>query len=154
TCTIDRDDVRVILLVCGENECDDLRLITEGLRKQRPDGTGDLTRGQNLLFARPAFALDETPGNSATSIGVLAVIDCEREEVNALPRFGGSNGRDKHNAVTLRYQHGAGSLFGHAASFKSESLAAGKLNGNFLFHGILVFCAAQEMMSLQAGRHA
>jgi hypothetical protein len=33
-------------------------------------------------------------------------------------------------------------------------LAAGKLNGNYLFHGILVFCAAQEMMSLQAGRHA
>ncbi len=62
TGTIDRDDVRIILLVCGENERDDLRLVAEVLRKQRPDGTVDLTRGQNLLLARPPSRLMNPPG--------------------------------------------------------------------------------------------
>ncbi len=75
---------------------------------KRPDGPVNLAAGQNFALAGPPFALDEAARNASGSIGVLAVIDGEGEEVNALTgvRVGAGGGEnnvvaDAHNAGTV-----------------------------------------------------
>src|SRR5690242_21532595 len=48
---------------------------------------------------RSAFALDEASGESSAGIGVLAVIDGEGEEIDALARFRVSHGRSENNVL-------------------------------------------------------
>ena len=87
TSTIDADDIRIILFVRGKDECDDLRLVAEVFGEERPDGTVNLPRGQDLFLAGTSFALDESAGDASTSVGVLTVVHRERKEVDALAWF-------------------------------------------------------------------
>jgi hypothetical protein len=135
---VDADDVRIVFLVRGEDQRDDLRLVAEAFRKERADGAVDLAAGKNFTLARTAFALDESAGDATAGIGVLALIDGEWEEINSFLWIGGGDCGREHHAVTLRDQGCAGSLLGHAASLKSQPLATGKLDCNFMLHIFLV----------------
>ena len=80
---VDAEHVGVVFLVGRVDERDDLRLVAEGLREERADGTVDLAGGQDLLLGGTAFALDEAAGDASAGVGKLSVFNGQREEVNA-----------------------------------------------------------------------
>ena len=82
---VDREDVGVVLAVGREDEGDDLRLVVEALRKERPHGPVDQARGQDLFLGRPAFALEPAAGDPARGVGRLAVVDGQRERTRRSP---------------------------------------------------------------------
>ena len=66
---------------------DDLHFVEEALGEQRADRAVDQARGQRLLLGRAAFALEEAAGDAARGVGLLDVVDREREEVLARTAF-------------------------------------------------------------------
>ena len=135
-CGIDADHVRIVLLVSRVDERDDLGLVAEALREQRTDRPVDLPAREDLLFAGTALALDKAAGDAAAGVGDLAVLDGEREEVDAF--FGSGEPLRWPELRCHRCDEcGAGGLLGHAAGFKFDVLAAGKLDGNVLLHRFL-----------------
>ena len=80
------DDVGIVLHVVRQHGDDDLRLVLEALDEQRPDRPVDQARGQRLLLGGAAFALEKAAGDLAGGVGLLLVVDGQREEVDAGPR--------------------------------------------------------------------
>ena len=126
--------VRIVLLVRRVDERNHLRLVAEGLRKQRANRPVDLPARQDLLLARPSLALDEAAGNASARVGVLAVLHRQREEVDPLLRVGRGHSRRQNCVVSARGERGAGGLLGHPSGLKCNPLAAGKLYCHFLLH--------------------
>ena len=77
------DDVGVVLHVVGEHGGDDLDLVLEAVDEQRADRPVDQPRGQHLLLGRPRLALEEAARDLAGGVGLLLVVDGQREEVLA-----------------------------------------------------------------------
>ena len=77
----------------------DLHFVVETFREQRTQRTVDQARGQDLLFAGTAFALEETAGDLARSVGALLIIHGQREKI--LVGFGilASHHGDQHHGV-------------------------------------------------------
>ena len=132
--TVNAEDVGVIFLVGGVDECDDLGLVAEGLGEEGADGAVDLARGEDFLLAGAAFTLDEAAGDASASIGEFAVFDGEREEVDALFGVGRCDGGCQYGVVATGGESGAGSLLGDAPCLEFNMLATGKLNGYVLLH--------------------
>ena len=65
---------------------DDLRLVAPARGEQRADRAVDQAAGEHFLFGGLAFALEEAAGDAARRVGVFAVVDGQREEVDALAR--------------------------------------------------------------------
>ena len=87
-------DVGIVLAVMGQHGDDDLGLVPEAVREQRPDRPVDQARGQRLLLGRAALALEEPARDLAGGERLLLVVDGEREEVLAgLDAPGGDGGR-------------------------------------------------------------
>jgi hypothetical protein len=70
-----RDDIGVVLEIMAQYRRDDLGLAAEVRMEERPDRPVDQARGQNLLFARPALALEEAARDLAGSEGFLLIVD-------------------------------------------------------------------------------
>ena len=81
-------DVRIILGVRRENEGNDLSFTLEAFLKERPHWTINLPTSQNFALAGPAFALDKSARDTSASVGVFAVINRQREEIDSLARVG------------------------------------------------------------------
>ena len=71
----ERHHVGVILLIGGDDVDEDLNLVLESFREQRPDGAIDDSRLQDLGVVRAAFALDESAGNFSGCVCLVAVLD-------------------------------------------------------------------------------
>ena len=78
-----RRDVGIDFRIDRHDRRDDLDFVVEAVREQRPDRAVDQARGQHLLLRGPALALEEAAGNLAGGVGLLDVVDGEREEVLA-----------------------------------------------------------------------
>ncbi len=142
-------DVRIVFLVRGENQRNQLRLVAESVGEERADGPIDLARGQNFFFAGPAFALDKAAGNAPAGVGVLAVIHREGEEIDAFPGSGEATAVASTTVSPVDHQRGARGLLGHAAGLKNQPFAAGKLDGYFMLgrHSVLVsFCSLGKLV--------
>ena len=127
------DDVGIILHVMGKHRHDDLRLVLEAFHEQRPDGPVDQARGERFLLARAAFTLEKAAGDFAGGVGLLLVVDGQREEVDAGPNApGGDHGR-QHAGVTVLGEHSSVGLTRDAPRFKSELASA-----PFNFHAMCV----------------
>ena len=81
-----REDVGIVLHVVRQHRDDDLRLVAPAIGEQRTDRAIDQAGDQRLLFGRAAFALEIAAGNAAGGVGLLLVIDGERQEVDAFAR--------------------------------------------------------------------
>ena len=146
---INADHIGVVFLVGREDQCDYLGLVAETIRKQRTNGAINLAAGEHFLFARPAFALNESAGNAATGVGVLAVIHGKGEEVDSFSGIGRSHGGGQDDGFTSGHQCGARGLLGHAAGLKDQTLAAGKLDSYFMLgrHRFLFsFCSLEKLV--------
>ncbi len=87
-------------------------------------------------LGRPS-RLIKPPGYPSPGVGVFAVVDGEREEVNSLPgiRVGYCGGQ--YDVVADAHHGRAVCLFGDLAGFKFKVLTAGKFDANccyFWFH--------------------
>ena len=76
------------------------------------------------LLGRFAFALEESAGDAARRVGVLAVIDGQRQEVDALTRGGRMAGGDEHHRVALPDDDGSVRLLGQLACLDRQVLLA------------------------------
>ena len=78
---------------------------------------------QHFLLGRLAFALEEAAGDASRRVGVFAVVDRQRQEVDAFARAGRAARGDEHDRVAEADDDGAVGLLGELAGFESESVA-------------------------------
>src|SRR5208337_4212979 len=78
---VDAADIGIVFRVGGENQGDDLGFTPESVGKHGTDRPVNLAAGEGFALAHAAFALDKAAGNASAGVGVLAVVDGEREEV-------------------------------------------------------------------------
>ena len=85
-----RRDVGIDFRIDRQHRRDDLHFVVEAVREQRAERPVDQAAGQRLLLGRAALALEEAAGDLARGVGLLLVVDGQREEVLAgLRRLGG-----------------------------------------------------------------
>jgi hypothetical protein len=109
--------------------------VLKAFGEQRPDRPVNEAAGENFLFGRAAFALDEAAGEAPGCVGVLAVIDRERKEACAGFRVRIRAGGDKDNRVAGADNYSAVGLLGHFARFKCDYLAV-EVNLYGMSHGL------------------
>ena len=118
-CPQHADDVRVVLLVRGDDEADDLGVVPIVRGEERPEGPVDLPRGDGLLLAGPRFPLDEPAGELAGGVGLLAVLDREGEK-GKMRRLAVRRGGDEHCGLPVLHIDGAIGLPGHPARLEDQ----------------------------------
>ena len=138
-CSIDGNHIGIVLSIGGQDKGNNLGLTTKSFGEQRPDRPVNNAASQDLALAGTAFALDEAAGNPPASVGIFAIIDSEREEVNAFPRVGVRNSGGKNDVITHAHDSRAMRLFGQVAGFERKAFATGKLNEYFVFHDSFLF---------------
>ena len=132
--TVDAEHVGIVFGIGREHQRDDLSFIAEAFGKERADGTINHAAGENFALAGAAFALDKAPGNASAGIGVFAVVDGEGEEIDSLTRLRirACSGEDY---VLAGAHHGRSvCLLRPTSSFKGNSFAAAKFDGDFVLH--------------------
>ena len=131
-----RGDVGIDFGINGEHVNDDLHFVEESIREKRTDRAVNETAREGFLLGRTAFALEEAAGELARGIGLLDVVDGEREEVLAgLGFLLGDDGRENHGVVHLA-DDGAGSLAGDfAGGERYVVITKAKALGDFVEHG-------------------
>jgi hypothetical protein len=117
-------DVGIDFRVERQRVDDHMHFVQEAFGEQRADRAVDQAAGQRFMFAGLGFALEEAAGNLARGIGLLDVVDRQREEILArLGRLGGDHGRQDHGAVDVDH-HSAAGLTGDFARFHDDGLVA------------------------------
>src|SRR5206468_3937705 len=91
----------------------------EPFGEERTDGAVDDPAAQDLVVARPAFALDEATWNLAGGVRLLLVLDREWEERKWALVVAHRDGRQDHR-IAEGDQAGAGGLFGHASGLDDQ----------------------------------
>ena len=119
-----RRNVGIDLGIDRHHRRDDLHLVVEAIRKQRPDRPIDQPGGQRFLFRRPAFALEKAAGNLAGGVGLFLVVDGQREEVLAGLGFSAGDDGDQHDGIVEADHDGAACLAGDFAGFERQRVAA------------------------------
>ena len=114
------EHVRVILLIPGDHEADDLDLVPEAFREQGTDRPVDQAGGQRLLHHGRAFALEVPARDAAASIRALAVLHRQGKEVLRVSRgLGADAGRQHHRAAVADDDRAIG-LLGDLAGLDGE----------------------------------
>ena len=132
----DRQGVGILLGIGRKDHGDDLGFVQEPFGKQRPDRTIDQAAGENFFFGGTPLAFDKAARDLAGGVGVLAVVNGEREKTGS--RFGlvGHTSGDQDHRVTGANDNGAVRLFGHLTGFKGN-LAAIQIDFNCVQHSSL-----------------
>ncbi len=119
-----RRDVGGDLGVERQHVDDDLHLVVEAFGEERPQRPVDQARGQRLELARAAFTLEEAARDLAGGVGLLDVVDGQREEV--LARLGVLLGDDggEDDGVLDRDDDGAARLASDLAGLQRDGLLA------------------------------
>ena len=131
-----RGDVGVHLGVQRNGVDDHMHLIEKALGKQRADRAVDQAAGQGLMFAGLGLALEKTARNLAGGVGLLDVIDGQREKVLAGLGTLGRHDGSQHDGVVDVDQHRAGGLARDFTSFHDDRLVAPlKGLGDFVEYG-------------------
>ena len=127
-CADDRWNVRIDLRIERHYGRDDLNFVVETFGKQRANRAINQARRERLFLAWAAFALEETAGDFACSVGLFLIVDGQREEVLAF--FNGClrDGRNEHDGVAVANEHGGIGLTANFAGLKGEGMCA-ILNG-------------------------
>ncbi len=117
-------DVGLHLGVQAQHVNHHLHFIEEAFREQRADGTVDQTAGQGLQLAGAAFTLEEAARDLAGGIGLLDVVDRQREEVLARLGLGLGHHGGQHHGVFDVDDHGTAGLAGDLAGFHGDLMLA------------------------------
>ncbi len=118
---VDRQDVGIVLAVGGEHEGDDLGVVDVALGEERAQRAVDQAGGDDLLLGRPALALEEAAGDAAGGVGVLPVVDGQRQEVAGRRSVGIHAGGGQHHGVAVADRAGAVRLLGQVAGLAGST---------------------------------
>ena len=118
-----RDEIR------RENGADDLHLVAEALRPERPDRAVDHPRGERRPLGRAAFPLEEAARDLPGGVHLLLDVDREREEVGVRPRVGASDGGREDHGVAGANDDCAVGLLGELARLEDDLVTA-HVDGN------------------------
>jgi len=119
-----RRDIGIDLGIERDDRRDDLHLVIEAVREERTDRAVDEARGQRLFLGRPAFALEESARDATRSVGLLLVVDGEREEITTRGGFLCGDRGAEHDGVTELDHHCGAGLTGHLAGLDAEGVGA------------------------------
>ena len=86
-----------------------------------------------------SFALDESARDASRGVGVLAVVNREREKVDALAGIGVGAGGGENHVFANAHDAGAVCLLGQLAGFKANGLTAVQLNCYFVILASFIF---------------
>jgi hypothetical protein len=117
-----RQHIRIVFGIGRQHERDHLRLVVPAGGEQRPNRPVDHAARQRFLFGGLAFALEEAAGNAAGGIGVFAVVDGERQEIDSFTRARGVTRRDEHHRVADADDDAAVGLFGEPARLDRQGV--------------------------------
>ncbi len=120
-CAGNRQHVGVVVLVGRQQQRDDLRFVAPAGREERTARPIDEAAGQHLLLGRLAFALEEPARDAARGVGVFAVINRERKEVDPFARVSRVAGGHKDDGVARSDDHRPVGLLGQLAGFNGDA---------------------------------
>ena len=115
---VNAEYVRIVIGVGRKNESNDLRLALESFGEHGTHRPVNLPAGEHFALTHAPFALDESAGKPSAGIGVFAVIDSEREKIDAFARVGIGRGRGEHNIFAEPYNRCPMGLLGELSGFK------------------------------------
>jgi hypothetical protein len=122
--TVDAEDVVGGDQVRRKRRADDLHLVREALRPERPDRAVDHPRGENRLLRGAPLALEEAAGDLPGGIHPLLDVHGEREEIRALARLRAAHRRGEDHRVARAHDHGAVRLLGELPRLERDLVAA------------------------------
>ena len=116
---VDAEDVVAVDHVRGEDGADDLHLVPEALRPERPDRAVDHARGQGRPLGRLAFALEEAARDLPGGVHPLLDVDRQREEVRIGAGLLPADGRREDHRVAGADDDCAVGLLGELAGLEA-----------------------------------
>ena len=119
-----RENAGIMIWIRREHEGNNLSLITKACREQWPQRAVNHAAGDDFLVRWTCLTLDIAAGKSTCRVGVLAVIDGEREKVDSFTRGGGGSRRYEYLCVFTTNNNGSASLFCQSSRFKADSFFA------------------------------
>ena len=119
---VDAEDVVRGDQVGREHGADDLHLVAEALRPERPDRAVDHPRGEGGALAGASLALEEAAGDLARGVHALFDVDREREEVGALTGLRASHCGGENHRLAGANDDCAVRLFREFAGFEADLL--------------------------------
>ncbi len=119
---VDAQDVVRRHEVCRQHGADDLHLVPEALRPQRPDRSVDHPRGQDRPLGGAPLALEEAARDLAGGVHPLLDVDGEREEVRALARLHAALRGGEHHRLAGPHDDGAVGLLRELAGLERDLL--------------------------------
>ena len=102
----------------GKHGRDDLGVVFEALRKERPDRTVNKTRGERFLLGRSPFALEIATGNLAGRKRLFLVVDGQGKEIDPRPWFFRGDDRRKNASFAISREDCAVCLTRNTPRFK------------------------------------
>ena len=113
------EHVGVVLAIVRHDPYLDLDLVDEAIGEERTDRAVDHPHREDLFLVWRALALAEAAWELARRGGLLAVVDGEREEVEALARLGADDGRQDGAPGVVGHDGGV-AQFGDFAGLEDE----------------------------------
>ena len=117
-CGVDAEHVRIIARIRRQNEGDDLGLAAETLGKHGTHRAINLAAGEHFALTHAAFAFDEAAGEASAGVGVFAVVNGEREEIDAFARVGIGGRGGEHNVIAHADHGRSMGLLGQFSGFE------------------------------------
>ena len=112
-----------------ERGADEMHLVAEALRPERPDRPVDHAGGERRALGRSSLPLEEAARNLAGGVHPLLDVDRQREEVRVGPRVRPSDGRCEDHRVAGADDDCAVGLLGELARLEDDLLTA-HVDGN------------------------
>ena len=141
---IDREHIRIVLAIGGEERGDDLRVVEVALGEERAQRAIRHAAGEDFLFRRTAFALEVAAGNLTDCGRALPVLDGEGEEVLAFFDFGRGDRGDDDKGIGVADGDRAVGEVGELTGFDDDGVGAKlgrhRMNGG---HGVLSLARRQ-----------
>ena len=128
---VDAADIGIVFRIGGQDKGDDLGLALEAFGEHGTDRPVNLAAGESFALAHAPFTLDKAAGNASAGIGVLAVVNRERKEVDALAGLGIGGGGGENNVFAESDDGSAAGLLGKFSGFDGELFPACEFDGNF-----------------------
>ena len=113
-------DFRRVVGVHGHGDRHHLHVVAHAFGEQGAQRTVDQAAGEDRLFGRPAFALDETAGNLADGIQLLFKIHAQREKVDAIARLVRRGSGHEQHRIAIADEGRAIRLLGILAELQHE----------------------------------
>jgi hypothetical protein len=117
------EHIGVVLAVVAHDEDLDLDLIDKAIGEERTDRAIDHPHRQDFFLVRGALALAEAARELAGGRRLLAVIDCEGEEIEAFTRLGANN-RRQNGASAVGREHSAIAQLGDLSRLEDQRAPA------------------------------